>query len=191
MGTHRLADAFAQSVRTSLGVAADAPVRVVARAAWGPRPCALSRGPTRIEVDGAARTLHQDPSTPPHVRHWTLARAIAADAIETHCATLPTALVAAALLLPGVAMARERYEAPESIASRYVAPLGVVLLRVADLDQRPTALVLPHWSRVGGNACGSLPTDHETLRELAFGCVGLLRLRRTRTPDGEVALRVA
>lgn len=190
MGSHRLADDYARAVRLRLDVPADATPRAVARAAWGPRPCVLSRGVARLAVDGDARCLHQDPSTPPHVRNWTLARALAAHLLARDGVDLPIASVAASLLLPEVAMVRE-CEASESIASRYVAPLGVVLLRVADLDQQPTALVLPHWSRVGGNACGSLPTDHATLRELAFGRVGLLRLRRTRTPDGEVALRVA
>lgn len=151
----------------------------------------LSPGATRLVVDGDVRCLHQDPSTPPHLRHWTLARVLASHLLATDGVDLPVAAVASSLLLPEVAMAREMSAAPESIAARHVAPLSAVLLRVADLQLRPTAIVLPHWSRVGGNACGSLPTDHATLCEIAFGRVGLLRLRRTRTPDGEVALRVA
>lgn len=191
MGTHRLADEYARIARQRLNVPADAAPKVVARAAWGERPCGLARGAARLEIDGAARTLLQDPATPPHVRHWTLARALAGFLTDADQVTLPIALVASSLLLPEAAMARLARETPEAIASACVAPLGVVLLRIADLEQRPTALVMPHWSRVGGNARGSLPTDHETLRELAFGRVGLLRLRRTRTPDGEIALQVA
>lgn len=191
MGTHRLADDFARSVRKRLDVPPDASPRAIARAAWGPRPCVLSPGTARIVVDGDSRCLHQDPATPAHVRNWTLSRALSAHLLARDGVDIPIAAVASSLLLPESAMQRERAETSESIASRYVAPLGVVLLRVADLEQRPTAIVLPHWSRVAGNACGALPIDHPTLRELAFGRVGLLRLRRTRTPDGEIALRVA
>lgn len=191
MGNHRLADDYARSLRTRLDVPPDATPRAIARAAWGPRPCVLSPGPSRVVVNGSSRCLHQDPSTPPHVRNWTLARALSAHLLARDGVDLPIASVAASLLLPEVAMVRECGEASESVASRYVAPLGVVLLRVADLEQRPTAIVLPHWSRVAGNGCGALPTDHPTLRELAFGRVALLRLRRLRTPDGEIALRVA
>jgi hypothetical protein len=145
----------------------------------------------RVETADGSRCLYQDPSTPAHVRNWTLARVLATSLLTADAVDLPAALVASSLMLPEVSMARELCETSESIASRYVAPVGAVLLRVADLAQRPTALVLPHWSRVAGNESGALPTDHDTLRELAFGRVGLLRLRRTRTPDGEVAIRVA
>lgn len=188
MGT---SDDYVRCLRSRLSLPVDATPRLVARATWGARPCVLSPGATRFVVDGDARCLHQDPATPPHLRHWTLARVLASSLLASDGTDLPIAAVASSLLLPEVAMVRESNVAPESIASRYVAPLGAVLLRVADLAQRPTALVLPHWSRVAGNESGALPTDHATLRELAFGRVGLLRLRRTRTPDGEVALRVA
>lgn len=188
------ADLYAEDLARALGFAAPPGVSALADRVWGRGAIGLvSRGPAfQLVRRGGGHALFLRDDVEHEVRHWTAARELARFCLEQDGVRLSSAQVGGAIVLPRASFARSLSRvSAQIVAANFDAPVAATMLRDAELHDVPTAIVTPRWSRVRGDRRGRLPTDHATLRAIASGGVGVVGLRKTKTPQGETLIRVA
>ncbi len=116
---------------------------------------------------------------------WQLAQWLLAQyGVDEQVARQVRAQVAAALMLPASEIGPIRGEALAHLAEHFRSTQAACAMRVADVDLRPTAVVVPErWARIRGDVVGFFPRDRGSLEAMAVGNVRRLRVRRERLTD--------